>query len=207
MLSKDDKFGIIFSLGTIYFISFWLLIIGYFTPGWLIVHYGRNYRRKCLIGVVTQSCDTSSFNLALRNELNDKSRILENVFKLMTSAIVVVFTNASLLITALIYDLYEYSLYMSLLSISFGIFYPVAAILILVATIYVEATCTDDTGYSTIMCTVAGSLMLIVYAGLIMYDRQYIQSMTAPSIVKTRKQVQMSRKPRGNHASIHDHSS
>ncbi|XP_060574777.1 uncharacterized protein LOC132732386 [Ruditapes philippinarum] len=93
----------------------------------------------------------------------------------MTTAFVVVFTNASLLITAFVFDLFKYSLYMSLLSISFGVFYPVAAILVLVATIYVEASFKYDTGFSAMICTIAGGLMLIFYVSLIFYDRQYIK--------------------------------
>lgn len=163
MLSKDARFGIIFSLGTVYFISFWLLTVGYFAPA---TFYG-------------------------------------NSFKLLTPAIVVVYTNASLLIIAIIFDMFEYTLYMSFLSISFGVFYPVAAILTLVATVFMERAYKWNTGYSAILCTIAGGLMLIFYVGLILYDRQYInRSMTASSsIVKNAKQTKVQWEHRRNHAS------
>ncbi|XP_060584030.1 uncharacterized protein LOC132740191 [Ruditapes philippinarum] len=229
MLSKRIKFRVVIVFGIIYFVSFWLLTIGYFTPYWVLIHlvdgkYDNEWSRtnypfnvapwnsylneKCYsIGVVTRSCDSKTFDWFKENNIDYTSTVLGNSFKLMTAAIVVVYTNASLLVTAVVFDLFQNSLYMSFLSISFGIFYPTAAILILVATIYVENAYRQDTGYSAMLCTIAGCLMLIFYAAIITYDIHYIKrSYTKSSKIQNPKQALESNEFRRHHASQHDQS-
>ncbi|XP_060580386.1 uncharacterized protein LOC132737149 [Ruditapes philippinarum] len=152
MRSKRIKFRVVIVFGIIYFVSFWLLTIGYFTPYWVLIHlvdgkydnewyrtqhqifYARNYapwnsylHEKCYsMGVVTRSCDSKTFDWFMENNVDYTSTVLGISFKLMTAAIVVVYTNASLLVTAVVFDLFQNSLYMSFLSISFGVFYPTA---------------------------------------------------------------------------------
>jgi hypothetical protein len=87
MLSKRIKFRVVILFGIIYFVSFWLLTIGYFTPYWVLIHlvdgkydnewfrvktynFARNYapwnsylHEKCYsMGVVTRSCDSKTFD-------------------------------------------------------------------------------------------------------------------------------------------------
>ncbi|XP_053402230.1 uncharacterized protein LOC128557825 isoform X1 [Mercenaria mercenaria] len=200
---KDIKFGVVVAFGLVYFVSFWLLTIGYFTPYWLLINLSSGdfdsawisthttasyyswipwkYGSACnSVGLVkpTMNCDESIYDWFETSNIHSIRTILRPTFILMTTAVVVVYTNAMMLITAVVFDLFHYSLYMSLLSISFGVFCPIAAVLILVATIYVEAAYTTDTGYSPMLCTVSGCLMLIFYISLIVYDRKYIQSST-----------------------------
>lgn len=96
----------------------------------------------------------------------------------MTTAVAIVYTNAIMIGLAIVFGMLEYSLFTSLLSISFGVCYPIAAILILVATIYIEATYKYKTGFSTMICTIAGGLMLFFYIALILYDQMYVKEIS-----------------------------
>ncbi|XP_045194444.2 uncharacterized protein LOC123550067 [Mercenaria mercenaria] len=198
MISKmtdqiQTKFIVVVIFVVLYFISFWLLTIGYFTPYWLLIDlssgdFDNDWNADHLsdrlgdyncssIGLVkpTYNCDVFVLDWFEQRNEHGITRILGNTFILMTTAVVVVYTNSLMLITTVVFDLFGQSLYMSLLSISLGVFYPIAALLTLVGSIYVETSYMSDTGFSAMLCTTAGSLMLIVYTGFILYDQKYIK--------------------------------
>lgn len=207
-VQRGRKFYYIVTLGILYFISFWLLTIGYFTPVWIKINlesgaYDEDYnrlqiwerlqiypdyssppmplslfgsQRPCTgIGLVrpTLLCHPGIYNWIESRNVKEIGYILKNAFILMTTAIAAVYVNAILLVAAIVFNFFQKTLYMSFLSISFGVLYPAAAILILVATTYVEASFTYDSGYSVMLCSISGSLMFIFYVGLIWYDMNY----------------------------------
>ncbi|XP_053402231.1 uncharacterized protein LOC128557825 isoform X2 [Mercenaria mercenaria] len=146
---KDIKFGVVVAFGLVYFVSFWLLTIGYFTPYWLLINLSSGDFDSAWISTHTTASYYSWIPWKYGSACNSVGLV-----------------KPTMNCDESIYDWFETSNIHSI------------TVLILVATIYVEAAYTTDTGYSPMLCTVSGCLMLIFYISLIVYDRKYIQSST-----------------------------
>ena len=97
MVPRKWKFIIVISFGIIYFLIFWLLTIGYFTPYWIKVNMSDDhYNQKALtnwlpspypwnngsscnsMGIVTKDCDYVIYNWFMVNDIDSICKLANN---------------------------------------------------------------------------------------------------------------------------------